>query len=214
MTQKITKEEVIKLANSRNHELLNQDTFEQDYKNVKSKLAFKCNTCGERFSTSLHSYKNAKKTGCPHCKNLITQKTHKGKFVSPETRTKISEQAKGRPGSLTEVTGEKHPRFKGGYARDMHNLSNADYGWRNGVRKMCKYSCFLTGAKKNLESHHLDSWNKFPEKRYDVTNGVLLTKEVHREFHNIYGYGNNTEQQFAEFAKNKFNLNWYEKKLR
>jgi hypothetical protein len=54
----------------------------------------------------------------------------------------------------------------------------------------------------------LDGWNHFPEKRYDITNGVTISKEVHKDFHNIYGYGNNTEEQFAEFCKNKYNVDW------
>lgn len=110
MSNKVTKQSIINLCISRNHELLNQDTFEQDYQNIRSKLKFKCNTCGKGFYTSLHSYKNPKKTGCPHCKNLVTQQTHKNKVVSLETRAKISEKAKTRPGSLTGVTGESHPR--------------------------------------------------------------------------------------------------------
>jgi DNA-directed RNA polymerase subunit RPC12/RpoP len=212
MTKKIALEDIIKLAKSRNHELINQDTFEQDYKNVKSKLNFKCNTCGQTFSTSLHSYKNAKKTGCPNCKKLIIQQTHKGKTFSEETKAKIAEKARQRPGSLTGVTGSDHPRYSGGYARDKNQLSNADYVWRNDVRKFCEYACVLTGQKKNLEHHHLYSWDKYIDRRYDILNGVLLSKEVHLEFHREYGFGNNTEEQFVEFAKKKYNVDWFAKK--
>ncbi len=91
MSNKTNKEEVIALANSRNHQLQNPANFESIYKDGKSQLTFKCQTCGCIFETSLNSYKNAKKTGCPECKKLVIQKTHKGKTLSEETKAKIGD---------------------------------------------------------------------------------------------------------------------------
>jgi hypothetical protein len=56
MSKRITKQEVIELAQSRNHELLNSDQFDIIYQSVKTKLDFKCNTCKESFTTTLLSY--------------------------------------------------------------------------------------------------------------------------------------------------------------
>lgn len=60
--------------------------------------------------------------------------------------------------------------------------------------------CILTASALNLECHHLNSWDSFPTQRSNVNNGVLLSKVIHKNFHKQYGYGKNTEAQFAEFG--------------
>jgi hypothetical protein len=63
--------------------------------------------------------------------------------------------------------------------------------------------CFL-----NLECHHLESWDHCKAKRNDPTNGVLITKKIHQQFHKKYGYGKNTEKQFLDFCFDEFHFNW------
>ena len=119
-------------------------------------MKFKCLTCHANFETTVHSYKNAKKTGCPTCKQLITSKTHSGKIISKETRLLIGQKASQRPGSLLGVTGENHPRFSGGYGRDFNNRSTLDYKWINEIKHLFQRSCALTGSKTELVCHHLE----------------------------------------------------------
>nr|QIA47037.1 putative site-specific DNA endonuclease [Colemanosphaera charkowiensis]QIA47076.1 putative site-specific DNA endonuclease [Colemanosphaera charkowiensis] len=213
MTQRLTKETLEQLATERNHVLLSTD-FEQEYKSVKSVMKFKCLTCNTEFQCTVHSYKNAKKTGCPTCKKLTASNMHKGKVVSEQTRALIRKKASEHPGSLLGVTGENHPRYKGGYGRDKNQRSNADYIWINAVKKLYNRTCVLTGVKTKLVCHHLEGWNICLERRYDISNGVCITEDVHKKFHNFYGYGNNTEVQFAEFCEKNFNINWYALKER
>jgi hypothetical protein len=182
--------------------------FDATYQDAGSTVDLTCHTCGNDFSTTWRSYKSAKKTGCPHCKKVTTSQTHRGKVVSAETRRLIGEKASVRPGSLTGQFGQDHPRFTGGYGRNLQERSTLDYVWLNGVRKVCKNRCVVTGEKEGLEAHHLDSWNVNVNSRYDISNGVLLKKEIHRKFHNMYKYGNNTEAQFAEFLQKEFGKNW------
>jgi hypothetical protein len=56
---------------------------------------------------------------------------------------------------------------------------------------------------ENFTCHHLYSWDNWPDKRYDVHNGVAITQEIHAEFHNLYGRGNNSPAQFERFLKEK-----------
>nr|ALO21125.1 putative LAGLIDADG homing endonuclease [Carteria crucifera] len=213
MSKKLSKNEIEQIAKDRNHVLITPN-FEQVYQNVQSRLEFKCLTCGATFEASVHSYKNAKKTGCPGCKKVKASETHTGKTVSEKTRALISEKASQRPGSLTNKFGEAHPRFKGGYGRDKKSRSSADYVWMNSVKKLCNYKCVLTDAKTNLHCHHLNSWNIAVDKRHDLANGVLIEAQVHNNFHTKYGYGNNTEAQFAEFCQTNYGVCWSEIKQR
>lgn len=217
MTKKFTKEDLEKEAQKRNHELVDFG----NYQNVHSTVKLLCNTCdapNNTWETTVHSYLNSKKSGCPGCKKKVTSETHKGKVTSEETKRKIGEKASQRPGSLTGVTGEAHPRYKGGTARDLKSPSNADYTWKNAVRKRCNFTCVITGEKQQkgkgqrYACHHLEGFNINPDLRYEPTNGVFLKWEIHSEFHNQHGHGANTEAQFAEFYHNVYNLDWFQRK--
>ena len=64
--------------------------------------------------------------------------------------------------------------------------------------------CEVTGEKNNLKIHHLYSFNTHPELGNDPANMVRITGTVHDEFHNIYGRGNNTPEQWMEFIEKQY----------
>ena len=72
--------------------------------------------------------------------------------------------------------------------------------WRLSVWIRDKTKCQICGIRKDpMVAHHLDGFNAFPEKRFDVDNGVTLCDFHHISFHSNYGFGNNTKEQFEDF---------------
>jgi len=83
-------------------------------------------------------------------------------------------------------------------ARDMQNGEIRK--WRNKVYERDNYTCQICheqGGK--LNAHHLYSWDKYEDKRFDIENGITLCEQCHRGFHSSYGYGRNTIIQFEEY---------------
>lgn len=82
--------------------------------------------------------------------------------------------------------------------------------WKQILLKQYNYKCFLTNLKGTsndpLICHHLFSWSDNKQLRYNITNGVVLKKSVHKELHDIYGYGYNTKAQFEQFCKIYYNV--------
>ncbi len=76
------------------------------------------------------------------------------------------------------------------------------FNWRNAVLSRDGGKCVISGAVVELEAHHVLSKSIYPERRFDVVNGITLCSDVHREFHSRYGYKTNAVQ-FLAFAKAK-----------
>lgn len=76
--------------------------------------------------------------------------------------------------------------------------------WAYEVKRRAEFTCIITGERSNkLASHHLYSWSKFPELRIFIDNGVSIHRDLHNEFHSLYGKGHNTYSQFKEFYELK-----------
>lgn len=69
------------------------------------------------------------------------------------------------------------------------------------IMKRDNYTCQLTGDRNSHHNvHHLNGFDKFVEQRLDKHNAITLSEDIHKEFHQLYGYGDNTKEQFYEFV--------------
>jgi 5-methylcytosine-specific restriction endonuclease McrA len=55
--------------------------------------------------------------------------------------------------------------------------------WRKKVFVLCGRACQGCGSKNRLQTHHILSWAKFPEKRFDPFNGRVLCFDCHKTIH-------------------------------
>ena len=124
--------------------------------------------------------------------------------------------------SQNQIPRCKECQFKYSYPRGSEskhwkqNLSNSDREinrhrpgdkvWQNSVKRRDNYTCQLCGTKESkenpLSAHHLYNYADYPDKRTDPNNGVCICCDHHIEFHSkeFYGKGNNTPEQFFEYA--------------
>ena len=103
--------------------------------------------------------------------------------------------------------GENSPRWNSELTdkdREGRRKQQGYNEWSYKVKEKADFICNICGQKHgDIVSHHLESYNSNKNLRLDVNNGVCLCDKCHKEFHHIYGYGNNTKQQYIEFKENK-----------
>lgn len=74
--------------------------------------------------------------------------------------------------------------------------------WYSRILKKFNFKCFLTGEKGGmLSAHHLFGYANFPEKRFDLNNGICIKKEIHVRFHKENSNRIITPELFFSWAK-------------
>lgn len=122
--------------------------------------------------------------------------------------------AKGKrrgPEKQPRKRGPDHGNYKHGMGGNRDKDPELYAAWIEGVLKKDKFRCFISGEtnKNRLCCHHLYSWTPYVDLRYEVTNGVAICIDIHDAFHNEYGRGNNTPQQFERFLEQHYNITEY-----
>lgn len=114
-----------------------------------------------------------------------------GKHLSEETKEKLRKIMKTKPGpwlgkKRINFTGDKTPMWKGGITPENVKIrTSPQYNvWRRAVFARDGYTCqdcdFHGGY---LHAHHVKSFAKFPELRFEVSNGVTLCVDCHKKRH-------------------------------
>ncbi len=82
--------------------------------------------------------------------------------------------------------GKNNPNWQGGMSQSRRfEMSTAIYkNWRKAVFKRDNYTCIDCGKRGGpLEADHSKTWAKYPDLRYEVSNGVTRCKKCHVQRH-------------------------------
>lgn len=79
--------------------------------------------------------------------------------------------------------------------------------WKKEVFQRDNFTCQVCNSTHKPRPHHLNSWNKYPEQRFDLENGICLCESHHKEFHSKFGNGDNTRGQFLKWLESKAEAN-------
>jgi hypothetical protein len=144
-----------------------------EYRNEQTPLKYVCK-CGRQ---SLTRFVNFKKSGC--CRIC----------------------------SFEKLRGENSPQWNPNLT-DEERIQKRDYReyihWRNGVFQRDEYTCQCCGKTQCiLNAHHIEGYARNKKLRTEITNGITLCYECHREFHTIHGWRDNNIAQLNEFLKTK-----------
>jgi len=89
------------------------------------------------------------------------------------------------------VSGSKSNNWKGGITSHMNALrKSAQYAsWRLTVYKRDHYCCQMCSSKtRQLTAHHILPFDRYPELRFVVDNGITLCRSCHLKIHREKGF--------------------------
>lgn len=81
-----------------------------------------------------------------------------------------------------DFRGKKHWNWQGGvaYYRDTIEQSPEYKQWRKAIFERDGYTCLVCGeVGGRLNAHHIKSFKKYPEVRFEVNNGITLCIDCH-----------------------------------
>jgi hypothetical protein len=177
-----TEQKIIDSAKKRGHTFLGFGEANGVFRNNRDTVNLKCDRCSRTWNTPFWIY-SAGFNGCSVCNFGTTRRLN---FLTHSSR------------------------------RRNRNLEYNN--WAANVKERCENRCVISlkpliGYETGThQCHHLNGFDHFEHLRFEPSNGVLLEQSVHMDFHNKFGYGNNTENQFSEYCKTYHNLDWEERK--
>ena len=104
------------------------------------------------------------------------------------------------------LRGSSNPNWQGGITPENFKIRNSTEmkEWKIAVFKRDSHTCQRCGNKNYNEAHHIKCFSKYPEYRFDVSNGITLCKFCHNSnfkgsLHNLYGTYNITLEDLREY---------------
>lgn len=100
-----------------------------------------------------------------------------GRIFSLEHRQKLAEARCGK------YSGENHPNWQGGITPENFKIRNSEgfQEWRMRVFVRDNWTCRECGKRSvKLHAHHIKSFAKHQELRFDLENGITLCKPCHK----------------------------------
>lgn len=98
-------------------------------------------------------------------------------------------------------TGDKNHFWRGGVSDGKDRQSLEYKNWRAKIYEKYNKCCDNCGDDKNPCAHHLDSFKDFPDRRFDVQNGVCLCEDCHLIFHILYGKESARKDHYYSFKE-------------
>ena len=138
---------------------------------------------------------------------------------------------KKNPRYINPLNGDKNPNWKGGTTGLYYELRSDTKQWKEDSMKFCDYKCVITGSdfnnihhqypfkdiveetfdilkldiKSSVSEYSTDEMNKIKDTVKNLHQfygyGATLNGQIHRLFHNIYGYKNVSLNDFLDFIK-------------
>jgi len=137
----------------------------------------------------------AKEVGMPYdtLKKRLRRMGVKGDRVKSMVGRPKSEELKEKLSKPRFCTrGSSNPNWRGGIAIINHRRYRVKYYYQTWTKKVFErdgYICQGCGIKGgNLEGHHILPVEFFPEKEYEISNGITLCKKCHNKVHYVRKY--------------------------